>query len=211
MFQTEEEFQTGGNMEYDLIVDALPLALDTFWVPTLTNSGVAFTPPTYSPYPHDGPFPSCVTGDVTGFQNNAVYCSDTNTIVYDDEYVRALYGLYGDMAFAYPIIGAYSDAVQTSLGSGLSGEPRELLNDCLGGAWVIDIVPSGIDADGFPVATNPDQEILLSAGDLDEVVQTAVLEGDTAADTNLVGTAFDKIDAFRDGVLAGLSGCQARL
>lgn len=211
VFTTQEEVDTGGNLPYDQIVDALPKALDTFWVPTLTNSGISFTPPTYVPYPHDGPFPACTTGDQTGFQNNAVYCSDSNTIAYDDEYVQALYGLYGDMAFAYPIMDAYSDAVQTALGSGLTGEPRVLLNDCLGGAWVIDIVPASIDADGFPVATNPDQEILLSAGDLDEVVQTAVLEGDTAGDMDVVGTAFEKIDAFRDGVLDGLAGCQARL
>jgi len=125
--------------------------------------------------------------------------------------VKALYDLYGDMAFAYPIMGAYSDAVQTALGSGLAGEPRELLNDCLGGAWVIDIIPTSYDADGNPVANDPNQEILLSAGDLDEVVQTAVLEGDTATDLNVVGTAFEKIDAFRDGVLDGLAGCQARL
>ncbi len=211
VFLTEADAASGGNLPYDEIVTSLPKALDTFWVPTLTSSGVAFTAPTYVPYPHDGPFPTCTTGDVTGFQNNAVYCSDSNSIAYDQDYVRALYDLYGDMAFAYPIMDAYSDAVQTALGSGLSGEPRELLNDCLGGAWVIDIIPSSIDADGFPVATNPAQEILLSAGDLDEVVQTAVLEGDTATDMNVLGTAFEKIDAFRDGVLDGLAGCQARL
>jgi predicted metalloprotease len=68
-----------------------------------------------------------------------------------------------------------------------------------------------VDAQGNLQARNPEQQILLSAGDLDEAVITAVIVGDEAASTNRLGTAFDKIDAFRSGVLGGIEGCQARL
>ena len=61
------------------------------------------------------------------------------------------------------------------------------------------------------MANNPNQQILLSAGDLDEAVNTAVLLGDEATDTDVNGTAFEKIDSFRAGVLGGLPACQNRI
>ena len=203
------DLETGGNLPYDEILAALPKSLDTFWLPTLEASGVEFTPPTLVPFPTDGPYPECRGLTGPELKNRVVFCPESNTIAYDDNFVRDLYSRLGDLAFAYPIAGAYSDAVQTALGFTLTGEPEVLLNDCLVGAWLVDIVPvSGTDP---PEATNPSQEILLSAGDLDEVVLTAILLGDAATNTDLVGTAFEKIDAFRTGVLEGLGGCQARL
>lgn len=206
------EAQQSGNMPFAEITEALPKALDTFWVPTLEAAGVPFTAPTVVPFPHGGPYPQC--DGRTGEQmlaDAAVFCTDSNTVAYDDDYLHALYDTFGDLSYGYPIASAYSDAVQTALQFPLVGEPRVLLNDCLVGAWIRDIVPSGLDADGQPVASNPAQEILLSAGDLDEVVSTAILEGDASSTTDLRGTAFEKIDAFRTGVLSTLAGCQALL
>jgi len=100
--------------------------------------------------------------------------------------------------------------VQVALQSSLAGEPRELLNDCLVGAWIVDIVPV-VNADGTSGPRNPNQAILLSAGDLDEIVKTAVALGDEASASNVRGTAFEKIDAFRSGVQRGLPGCQDRI
>jgi predicted metalloprotease len=206
---TEADLETGGNLPYDEILELLPPSLDTFWLPTLEASGVEFTPPTLVSFETDGPYPDCRGLTGAELKNRVVFCPDTNTIAYDDNFVRDLYGRLGDLAFAFPIASAYSDAVQTTLGFQLTGEPEVLLNDCLVGSWLVDIVPvSGTDP---PEATNPSQEILLSAGDLDEVVLTAVLLGDASTTTDQVGTAFEKIDAFRTGVLEGLAGCQERL
>jgi predicted metalloprotease len=157
-------------------------------------------------FPTDGPYPEC--RDLTGpeLKNRVVFCPESNTIAYDDDFVRDLYRRFGDLSFGYPIASAYSDAVQFALGFTFTGEPQALLSDCLVGVWLFDIAPiSGSDP---PEQKNPDQNILLSAGDLDEVVLTAVLLGDQATETNFVGTAFEKIDAFRAGVLGGLRGCE---
>jgi predicted metalloprotease len=206
---TGADFETGGDLPYEEILESLPPSLDTFWLPTLEASDVEFESPALVPFSTDGPYPECRGLTGPELKNRVVFCPESNTIAYDDDFVHDLYNRLGDLAFAYPIAGAYSDAVQTTLGFTLEGEPEVLLNDCLVGAWLVDIVPvSGTDP---PEATNPSQEILLSAGDLDEVVLTAVLLGDPATNTNLVGTAFEKIDAFRTGVLSGLPGCQARL
>ena len=217
-FLTADEFQTGGNLPFTDIAAALPIALDTFWLPALQTGNVAFTPPTLQPFSPSGQVPDCDGRSVEQLANTATFCAASNTIVYDADFAQRLYAGVGDLAFAYPIANAYSDAVQAAIGSPLTGEPRVLLNDCLVGAWIVDIVPAfdangnpQVDAQGRLLARNPDQQILLSAGDLDEAVVTAVVVGDESSTTDLVGTAFEKIDAFREGVLGGLPACPARL
>jgi len=56
--------------------------------------------------------------------------------------------------------------------------------------------------------TPEDSIIYLSAGDLDEAIVTAIARSDATEDTNVHGSAFQKVDAFRDGVLGGLTVCQ---
>ena len=51
----------------------------------------------------------------------------------------------------------------------------------------------------------------ISAGDLDEGIQTLIAIGDPSADTNERGSPFEKISAFRNGVLGGLTACTARI
>jgi hypothetical protein len=48
---------------------------------------------------------------------------------------------------------------------------------------------------------------VLSPGDLDEAIRTAIVIGDLGIDDNVVGSPFEKIDAFRSGVLGGLDAC----
>ncbi len=217
-FLNEREAQSGGDLPFDEILAELPVALDTFWLPTLEANAIPFSPPTLVPFPTAGPYPECdgLSGDALA--RTATYCPSSNTIVYDDDLARQLHDEVGDLAFAYPIAIAYSDAVQVAIGSPLDGEDRVLLSDCLVGTWIVDIVPAFdelgnpvIDEEGRFLARNPEQQILLSAGDLDEAVITAVIVGDEATSTDRLGTAFEKIDSFRSGVLGGVEACQARL
>jgi predicted metalloprotease len=108
--------------------------------------------------------------------------------------------LTGDMSVGYLFSNAYGDAVQRALAETASGEARALDADCLTGAWVAYIVP--------PIpATRPDQ-LVLSAGDLDEAIVAAIATADGHSDTNVNGSAFEKIGAFRTGVLGGLAACR---
>lgn len=210
VFLDEQDAASGGNLPYEEILAALPLALDTFWQPTLDASGVAFTSPSFVAFDPNGTAPACDGQAVEQLRNTATYCATNNTIVYDDVFVQDLYARLGDLSFGYPLATAYSDAVQVALQSALTGEPRALLNDCLVGAWIVDIVPV-VNADNTIGPRNPNQEILLSAGDLDEAVITAIALGDEARTTDVRGTAFEKIDSFRAGVLGGLQSCQDRI
>ena len=87
--------------------------------------------------------------------------------------------------------------------SKLTGKDRVLLNDCYTGAWVRDDIPP------LP-AGRPTDSISLSAGDLDEAVVTALTRSDDSSSNDTHGTAFEKIDWFRAGVLGGLTACKTR-
>jgi hypothetical protein len=51
----------------------------------------------------------------------------------------------------------------------------------------------------------------VSAGDLDEAIQTVLLVADLGADDDRVGSAFEKIAALRTGVIDGTDACLAQL
>jgi predicted metalloprotease len=138
-------------------------------------------------------------------------CPVERRVVYDEPEVRSLYGEFGDFTLGYFYGIAWAELAQRAIESPLTGEPRALLNDCLTGAWVRDITPDRFgntprqaDGDGDG---EPDSTVTSSPGDLDEAIQMAILVGDLGADVDVVGTPFEKIGAFRTGVLGGLDAC----
>jgi predicted metalloprotease len=181
------------------IVTLIPAGLDLFWVALAAANGVPFTPPSFSRFPAAGPYPTCDGVDPSTWQNSVLFCPGDNTIYWDEDFALALSSdpRSGDMSVGYLFSDAYSDAIQTALRSTRTGEPRALLNDCLTGAWVASTVT--------PTA---DSVLVLAAGDLDEAIVTAIARADESADTNVNGSAFEKVDAFRTGVLGGLNVCR---
>ncbi|MCB0967497.1 MAG: neutral zinc metallopeptidase [Ilumatobacter sp.] len=143
-----------------------------------------------------------------------VVCPVERVVVYDEPAVLDLYNEFGDFTLGYIYGVAAAELVQLDLGSELAGEDRILLDDCYTGAWVRDITPSSNgttprsqrDTDGDGV---PDSTVATSPGDLDEAIRMTILLGDIGANVDELGTAFEKIDAFRTGVLGGLAACQA--
>jgi predicted metalloprotease len=195
---TDGDFTTGGNAPYNEIVELLQTALDDVWSAALTDAGVAFTAPAVD-----------LGGDDTAARCSdvpddalriAFYCAPTNTIVASDERLRDLYERFGDNAVGILIANAYSEAVQQAMESALRGEARALVSDCLTGFWTSELFPEpGVD------------KVSISAGDLDEGIQTLVAIGDPTSDTDELGSPFEKIDAFRTGVLEGLGACQFQM
>lgn len=182
------------------IVTLFPASLDQFWTELATANNVPFTAPTWSAFGSDGPYPSCAGVADDQWSRNAIYCAADNTIYWDQDYALQLSQdqFTGDLSVGYLFSNAYSDAIQNALHSKTTGEQRALRNDCLTGAWVASAVP--------PV---PDTAVIqLSAGDLDEAIIMAIVRSDPATDTNVNGSAFEKIDAFRTGVLGGLNVCR---
>ncbi len=189
----------------DGIFQLIDHSLNAYWPGVMDTNGTPITPPTLLSYPKAGPYPACDGVDESNYADNVFFCAATNQVMYDDDLGQELYQRIGDFSIGYLIADGWSDAVQTALGSKLGGERRALLNDCLTGAWVKSTLPV---RSSDPNATGPD--VTASPGDLDEAVKTAILVGDETNDTNQVGSAFEKIDAFRVGVLGDLNACQTK-
>lgn len=179
------------------IATLIPQSLEIYWTDILQANGYTFTPPTFSPFPGAGPYPTCSTVDDGAWENRVHFCPDDNVVHWDRDFAQTIADnpITGDMGVGYLFSDAYADAVQYALGSQARAEQRALFNDCLTGAWAAAIVP----------ATS--EPIYLSAGDLDEAVVMAITASDPSSDDNVRGGAFEKIDAFRQGVLGGLSVC----
>ena len=185
------------------VVTLLPKDLDRYWTAQLAASNLTLTPPPVTLFSADGTLPTCDGVDSSEFEANVVYCAPTNTIFIDQDWAVTSIAdpLLGDMSIGYLISQGYSENVQGLLGSTLTAEPRALLDDCLTGAWIRDDLPP--QPKGRP--------LYLSAGDLDEAIVTAIVRGDKTSDTNVNGSAFEKVDAFRSGVLGGMQSCQDRI
>jgi predicted metalloprotease len=158
---------------------------------------------------------SAVCDDRVALTPQVVVCPSAGAAFFDEPEVIELYEEFGDFTLGYVLGVAAADFAQTRLGSTLSGEARALVNDCFTGAWVRDITPddegdtpreADLDGDG-----EPDSTVTSSPGDLDEAIRMALLTGDLGANVNQVGSAFEKIQAFRTGVLGGLSACRGML
>ena len=84
--------------------------------------------------------------------------------------------------------------MQDRRGRPLQGREAQLTIDCLAGSWTSDLLhpdnPSGVR---------------LSPGDLDEAVTALLVLGRTGTSGGV--SAFDRIAAYRDGVLKSLSAC----
>lgn len=181
------------------IVTLIPSSLDRYWVPLLARSGFDFAPPTLAGFGAGDTTPTCEGLGDEAFVRGAVWCPSTNVIHLDLQEADRLLAdpMSGDLSVAYLIATAYSDAVQDTVGTGFTGAARSLRNDCFSGAWVGMNVPP----------TSDDSVIELSAGDLDEAVVALIGKSDPADATDVEGTAFEKVDAFRTGVLGGLAEC----
>ncbi|MEV6495833.1 zinc metallopeptidase, partial [Actinoplanes sp. NPDC051633] len=79
-------------------------------------------------------------------------------------------------------------------GSSTTDRAGQLAVDCLAGSWT-----------NSQLARQPGQGLTLSPGDLDEAV-AALLSFGRAGDRSGL-SAFDRIAAYRSGVLEGLSAC----
>lgn len=140
------------------------------------------------------------------FELGVELCSATNTVYLNEPVARDLYDDLGDFAPGYLLGVAWAEAAQISNGSTLTGEARQLRNDCLVGAWVETVTPDPVTQQ-LPTPRDPERMASVSPNDLTEAIQTAIIIGDPARDTDILGSAFEKIDAFRQGALGGIAVC----
>ncbi len=194
--------------EPDDIVPLVVDALNLYWTFDAGGAGIEFPELTLVPVSSSDEI-SCE--DISGpVEKTAVVCPSTNEVYVDEPFAEQLYNdpIEGraDFAVGYLIATGWAEEAQIQLGSQLTGEPRALANDCLVGAWTADMLPGR--------ALRPEEgesRGQVSPGDLDEAVLAAITVGDPGFGDDLIGSAFEKIDSFREGVLGGIPACIARI
>jgi predicted metalloprotease len=197
-FPTVKEQLIGGNLPYDTAVPVFADSLDGFWVaslPTLRPDR-RFVPPRRAPRPAP-PLPPCPGGRTDDPRTVIAYCPATNTVAWVNPLLRRVHDTLGDFATATLLAEQWGRAAQTRAGLPVDGPQAGLQRDCFTGAWISAIGSSGV------------AQLLLSPGDLDEVLLTILVTSfdPRVAPTNR-GTAFERTQALRRGVLSGRSACR---
>jgi len=213
-FVSFEDQQSGGDAvlgyEDGQLLDFIPTDLNLYW-----NVDVADTAGSIGDIAFVGASSNdveCGSDDDTfdeALSGGAAYCAATATVYLNEPVAEENYNTLGDFSVGYLIGFAWSEAVQQALDTGLDGEQRALLNDCLTGAWVKTTIRG--DDGTLPLPRDPAREVSVSAGDLDEAIQTIIGLSDETSTDDVNGGLFEKIDAFRDGVVNGLDYCLADL
>jgi predicted metalloprotease len=188
-FTKESDAATGGNLPYNEAVGTVLKDLESYWAKAYQQlTGQPWKPLTVKPF-EPGSAPVCPDPDAIA-NGVAYYCPDGDFIAYDDQRLQALYEQFGDNAVGLLLGDLYARAAQHRRGQPTEGGSGQLAVDCLNGAWTNDLL--GRDR--------------LSPGDLDEAVGALLALGRATKGTGASG--FDRIAAYRNGVLNGLSACK---
>ena len=187
----------------------MPVDLNLYWGTELTDRLPGFEELSLVPVASRDQITCSSLSD--GFEDGAALCSDSGTVYLNEPAALQLYqqATFGDFSVGYLIAIEWAEAVQDTAGSSLAGEPRALANDCLAGAWVRTVMRD--EQGALPQPRAAERTMSVSPGDLDEAVHTAIHVSDPSAADDVIGGAFEKIAAFRSGVLGGVDPCLARL
>jgi predicted metalloprotease len=140
----------------------------------------------------DADVPDCAGEPL--LDNNAHYCSDGHFVAWDDDLMLRALEL-GNSWVYFVVAHEWGHAIQAELDPSLHWNSRELQADCLAGASLY-----GAAEDG--TLTLPDDFTSQMVDNLDHVADQTPWTGD--ADH---GDAFERIDAFNDGRIGGVTAC----
>lgn len=200
-FTDEADAASGGNLPFDESVTTAITDIEDYWATVYPDSSVGNGPwqPLADVIPVDGENPPCGNDDTSGYV--LYYCVADDTIVFQTASLAAIHEQIGDFAVGSLLATQYGLAVQSRLGV-LGDDPQKqnLTADCLAGAWTASVV----------LENRASSQLRISPGDLDETVQALLSFGSTASEENSSqGAGFQRVQAFRAGVIDGLAGCSS--
>jgi predicted metalloprotease len=195
-FTSEEDALRGGDLPYDRAVELLSQDAQGYWERTFPQlAGNSWQDLRVEPFDTDKP--SCGDADSTA-AGAAFYCPSGGFVAFDNRQLGpTLYRRIGDNAVGMLLGDLFARAAQDRRGQSTKSKAGQLAVDCLAGSWTYDMLHRS--------AADQQQGVTLSPGDLDEAV-AALLAFGRAEDGN-GPTAFDRIAAYRSGVLQGLTAC----
>jgi predicted metalloprotease len=194
-FTSREDAANGGNVSAAEVQQLVTDDVSDYWTQELGKQAPA---PKVVAYGRSAP--EC-SGDSDGgvLDDGATYCSSSNTIAYERAAFDHLYTDVGDFGAGMLLAAGWSSAAQHAQGQEIGTDSARLRADCLTGAWTGSVASGDRDTDGKHAA--------LSAGDLDEAIQTFTVAGSGDQHTDR-GSAFARVAAFRTGFTDGRSACR---
>jgi predicted metalloprotease len=201
VFTDPADLQRGGDLPFREVIPATADDLDAYWSGLLTDY---LSVEHITPYDSKRALPVCNGQHLPRAQavNGIAYCGETRTIAYDEPLLPDVYRRSGDFGVAVVLGAEWAVAMQED--QHVTGDPKalELQQSCFTGSWAGDVVRGGHNPDG--------QGLTLSAGDLDEAIQSFLIFRDTDKISAGTGaTAFENVDAFRTGFIQGEQACVA--
>lgn len=188
--------------------EALPEDFGADWVPIADDGRVVpfdgSDPETLPDCPEDDVDPAEVAGTAFTCFGDPDDPSD-DVIAFDVEFAAEQYEI-GDFAVSGILSREYSRIAQLLAGLEVDGLDASLQADCFSGAWAGKLTTDTIELGGQEVPDPEIEAVAITAGDLDEAVQSFLLLG-RFADPEDVGTPFERVSAFRDGFFGGLQAC----
>jgi hypothetical protein len=171
-------------------------SLDAFWRQGIAQlkAGTTFAPPERRPVA-DNPLPDCADAGTYDPGSPTGYCPDGNVATWSDADLGELHEQVGDLASGAMLAELWGVAGQSQADLPTDGRDAGLQRDCMTGAWIAafgEVAPQGVR---------------LSPGDVDELISTIIVTNLGADRSEDRPTAFERTDAFRDGVFDGPSAC----
>lgn len=188
----------GGDAPYDSIVNGVPYDLEDYW--THVYPEVADGRP-WSPVRGLEPFspgnpPICGGEPAEGY--SLFYCVPDDYIGWDNvKTMPQVYRQGGDYAVATLLATQYGLAALTRLGDDSDEQTSTLRGDCFAGAYTASVI----------IYNRPETSTYhISPGDLDEGIK-ALLVFRGEGDAERQGAGFERVRAFREGVMNGAQAC----
>lgn len=200
-FTDQVDKDRGGDLPYD---DAVTLALadlDDYWAKAYPSVFSKPWKPLSAPKAFDPASPpTCDGSPVKDFV--LFYCAPDDYVGFDNtDTMPRIYRAGGDYAVATLLATQYGLAVSHRLGTDGADDPAtNLRGDCYAGAWAASVFLKNRDS----------AKLQLSPGDLDEALSALLLfRGES--DSERQGAGFQRVKAYRKGVLTGVRACSGPL
>lgn len=205
-FTSEDEVETGGNLEYEDAIKLATVDLNAYWTALGEAFGFEFTPvDNVVRFAEDTATPECdgEDYDYEDIESTIFFCVGDNYVAWDDEWLEEVNIEIGDFGLA--VLVAQQWSISAQLQDGLDKDVIESKNgrlqqSCFTGAWAFAV----LDGD-----THNGGSVSLSPGDLDEAILAFLAFSDTpdeAGETD-TGSAFEQAGAFSDGFFFGEEHC----
>jgi hypothetical protein len=197
-FNDDQDAESGGDARYDSIVNGVPYDLEDYWThvyPEIAD-GQAWQPVKgLQPfYPADPP----MCGNQSAQEYVLFYCVPDDYVGWDNvDVMPSVSKKGGDYAVATLLATQYGLAALTRLGDDSDEKTSTARGDCRAGAYTASVM----------LYNRPDTSTYhISPGDLDEG-NKALLVFRGSGDADRQGAGFDRVRAFREGVIDGAQPC----